>query len=81
MAMFIIVGMSRKSKVIGFSILVIVLIAIAAIVPAVLLTGSSEAPATGSAESQTDAPTNTPTDTPTEAPTETPTNAPTTCFR
>ena len=41
MTMFIIVGMSKKSKMIGFSILAILLVAIGATLLAILLTASS----------------------------------------
>ena len=43
MTMFIIVGMSKKSKMIGISILAIVLVAIGSTLPAILLTASSTA--------------------------------------
>ena len=46
MTMFIIVGMSKKSKMIGFSILAILLVAIGATLPSILLTASSTATTT-----------------------------------
>ena len=59
MTMFIIVGMSKKSKMIGLSILAILLVAIGVTLPAILLTASSTASATTTTTTTTTATTTT----------------------